>query len=609
MRPGFLERLKERPVLFDGAMGTMLYARGVFINTCFVELNLSRPDFIRDIHTEYVNAGAEALETNTFGADPIHLAAYGLAGKCGDINRAAVRLAREAAGDDVFVVGSIRSALVPGQINKTNMGPAGDSYRAQIDALTEEGVDALLFETFGCVEDALFAAEIGKSYGVPVMVLLSVDDRGETALGITVERAMAMLENSPSVDVLGLNCGTGPAKIYDAAERAIPHCRKPFVVIPNAGLPREVDGRMLYLTSPEYFTEYGKKLIELGVRGFGGCCGTTPAHISEAARAIRGMSGVKRHIEVVDMRSKAVEVEVVPLEKKSRLSAKITAGDRATSIELTPPRSTDLSPFLERARMCAERGVDAINIPDGPRASARICPMAAAWALQKEGLIEPLLHYCCRDRNLIGMQSDLLGAAALGLRNVLIITGDPPKLGNYPEATGVFDVDAIGLVGMARNLNHGVDIGGSPINPPTALFLGVGANPCAVSPQLEMDRFVAKVGAGAEFAITQPVFDPDALLRFMDQVESAGCGIPLLAGIWPLTSMKNAEFMRNEVPGVTVPDSVMARMSAARTKEQALAEGVNIARDIMKAVESRVSGFQVSAPFGKVEIAFDVLGF
>jgi len=409
------------------------------------------------------------------------------------------------------------------------------------------------------------------------------------------------------VAAVGMNCGIGPSHLYVAAEQAMRLTDKPFLLMPNAGQPEEVDGRMLYLATPEYFTEYAKRFVELGARGVGGCCGTTPAHLREAARAVHALSGVKKHIEIHVVPPDQPAAEPLPMERKSRFGARLAQGRRVTSVEVLPPRSVDLAPMLERVRQCRAAGVDAINIPDGPRASARISPMIASMAIQRDVGIEPILHYCCRDRNLIGMQSDLLGGFAAGIANFLIITGDPPKIGDYPDVTGVFDVDSIGLTQVAANLNRGRDIGGQRIDPPTAILIGVGANPCAVDPKRELDRFRRKIEAGAEFAVTQPVFDPQALFRFIDAAATFPKTIPLVAGIWPLTSYKNAEFMQNEVPGVEVPDTVLERMRGCTSKEDGIRMGIEIARETCSAVADAVAGFQVSAPFGKVEIALEVL--
>jgi len=400
----------------------------------------------------------------------------------------------------------------------------------------------------------------------------------------------------------------GPAAAYGNAERTLPHTTKPIVVMANAGLPQEVDGRMIYMASPEYFTEYAKRMIELGVRGVGGCCGTTPADISEMAKSVKSMTGVKQHVAIAShAEQEAPKVDVVPMAEKCAFSAKLTRGDKVTSIEITPPRSIDLQPMLDKCQACKDAGIDAINIPDGPRASARISPMVAALAVEREVGIETVLHYCCRDRNLIGMQSDLLGGYAGGLRNYLIITGDPPKLGDYPDSTPVFDVDAVGLTQVVTNLNHGMDVGGNVINPPTGILIGVGANPCAVEPKRELQHYLNKINAGAEYAITQPIFDPEALLRFMDAAEAKGGSIPVVAGVWPLVSFRNAEFLANEVPGVEVPNAILERMSHAKTKEDGRRLGIEIAREIRDSIADRVAGYQVSAPFGIVDLALQVL--
>jgi homocysteine S-methyltransferase len=604
-----LDRMRESPLLFDGAMGTMIYDRGVFINTCFDELCLSNPKLVGQIHAEYVEAGADVIETNTFGANRIALRPYGLSEKVVDINRQAVRIAREVAGDTVCVAGAVGPCLRPDQIMPDkHTSEVEESFSEQIGALVAEGIDLVVLETFTHLKELQLAARAARRLGVPVLASFVLNDRGETAVGMKAGSIAQALDADENVDAVGINCGTGPAGVFDALQSVLPLVEKPVVVMPNAGFPRDVGGRLLYLTSPEYFTEYAKKYIELGVRGVGGCCGTTPSHIRVAGRAIKSLSGVKRHVEVRPVAQQGILVQVVPPEKKSKLSRKIMSGEKVTSVEIPPPRSSDLSGMLSKVRKCAEAGVDAINIPDGPRASARISPMIAAITILREVGIEPILHYCCRDRNLIGMQSDLLGGYAAGLRNFLIITGDPPKVGDYPQATGVFDVDAIGLTQVAANLNRGFDIGGNPIDPPTGIFLGVGANPCAVEMDREIDRYFRKIDAGAEFAITQPVFDVEALFQFLDRVERYPRRIPVIAGVWPLVSYKNAEFMNNEVPGVVVPREILDRMGRCRTKEEAGRAGIDIARKTIEQASPRVSGFQVSAPLGSVETALAALG-
>ncbi len=604
-----LDRMKESPLVFDGAMGTMIYERGVFINTCFDELSLSNPKLISQIHRDYVEAGAEVIETNTFGANRIALRPYGLSEKVVEINRHAVRIAREVAGDSIYVAGAVGPCVRPDQIMPDeHAAEVEDAFAEQIGALAAEGVNLVILETFTHLKEIRLAARVARRLGAPVLASFALNDRGETAVGMKASAIARALSADGNVDAVGINCGTGPAGVFDALHSVLPEVGKPVVVMPNAGFPRDVGGRMIYLTSPEYFTEYAKKYIEMGVRGVGGCCGTTPAHIRMASRAVKSLSGVKKHVEVRPITQQGVLIQVVPTEKKSRLARKMLSGEKVTSVEIVPPRSSDLSRMLAKVKQCAEAGIDAINIPDGPRASARISPMIAAITILREVGIEPILHYCCRDRNLIGMQSDLLGGYAACLANFLIITGDPPKVGDYPQATGVFDVDAIGLVQVAANLNRGFDIGGNPIDPPTGIFIGVGANPCAVDLEREIERYYRKIDAGAEFAITQPVFDVEALFRFLDRVEGYARRIPIMAGVWPLVSYKNAEFMNNEVPDVVVPKEILDRMASCRTKEDSRRAGIDIARKTIERISSRVNGFQVSAPLGSVETALAALG-
>jgi len=605
-----LEHMTDQPLIFDGAMGTVIYSKGVFINTCYEHLCLTNPDLIAGIHQEYAEAGADVIETNSFGANRIKLEGHGLVDQLDAINRAAVRLAREAAGADALVAGSVGPVLKAGQVFiESQSGELADIFREQLGILADEGVDFFMLETFSHIQEAQLAAVEAKAFGLPVFVSMTVGVDGETEKGRPIEPIIQSLENDRHVDGIGLNCGVGPAAAYANAERALQLTSKPFVIMANAGLPQEVDGRMIYMASPEYFTEYAKRMIELGIRGVGGCCGTTPLDIATMAKSIKSMTGVKKHVAITHFAdsSDAPEVAVIPLSDKCSFAAKLSRGEKVTSVEITPPRSTDLQPMLDKCRTCKDAGIDAINIPDGPRASARISPMVAALSVEREIGIETVLHYCCRDRNLIGMQSDLLGGYAGGLRNYLIITGDPPKLGDYPDSTPVFDVDAVGLAQVVNNLNHGIDVGGHTIDPPTGILIGVGANPCAVEPERELQHYMNKINAGAEYAITQPVFDPDALLRFIDAADAKGGTIPVVAGVWPLVSFRNAEFLATEVPGVEVPDAILERMSHAKTKEDGRKLGVEIAREICDSIADRVAGYQVSAPFGIVDLALQVL--
>lgn len=605
-----IEKMKDTPLIFDGAMGTEIYKHGVFINTCYDHLNLTRPDLVAEIHQAYADAGADVIETNTFGANRIKLKEHGLADQVDAINSAAVKLARQAAGEDAYVAGSVGPALKSGQmLTAANEAEVSEAFAEQVASLKAAGADCILLETFFSLDELKLAAKIAKAADMSVLASFVVNLSCETATGTKGEVMVAELDKDPNVDAIGINCGIGPSAAFAQLEKLLPHTSKPFTVMPNSGYPEEVDGRMIYMCNPEYFTEYAKNCIKLGARGFGGCCGTTPEDIHTAAYAVKALNEVKKHVEISAAAPEQLpEVEVVPFEKKCKMAAKLARGEMVTSIEITPPRSVDMTDMLEKCRKCKDAGIDAINIPDGPRASARISPMVAAMTIEREVGIETVLHYCCRDRNLIGMQSDLLGGYAAGLHNYLVITGDPPKLGDYPDATPVFDVNAVGLTQVVHNLNHGFDVGGNPINPPTGILIGVGANPCAIDMDHEVEHYRNKINAGAEYAITQPVFDPQSLIRFLDRVE-AECEktIPVIAGVWPLVSYRNALFLQNEVPGVEIPESIMERMAKTTTKEEGRQVGIEIAREIRDAVADRVAGFQVSAPFGIVELALAVL--
>ena len=602
-------------MVFDGAMGTMIYQHGVFINACYDELCLTRPELIDDIHQEYVEAGAEVIETNTFGANRMKLAPFGLADKVEAINRAGVELARQAAGEDVLVAASVGPCLDADKPFEPKLADElADAFAEQLAVLADAGADLALLETFDKIPELQIAAARAAATGLTVLASFTVRQEHGRMMGLEPEAfAAQQLHDDDNVHAVGMNCGTGPAGYVEPLARVLAATTKPVIVMPNAGGPRELGGRMLYLNSPEYFTEYAKRYVEMGARGVGGCCGTTPRHIRMASRAIQGLSGVKRHVRVADRaadEAKAADLaeKAVATADKGRFAARLCAGEKVTSVEILPPRTSGgLEKFLDRCRRCGDAGIDAINIPDGPRATARISVLASALAVLQQTDVEPIPHYCCRDRNLIGMQSDILGAAALGLSNWLFITGDPPKLGDYPDATGVFDIDSIGLTQLVRGLNHGYDAAGLAIDPPTGILIGVGANPVAVEPERELDRFRAKIDAGAEYAITQPVFDPDALLRFCDEADKHSRTIPIVAGLYPLLSLRNAQFMNDHVPGVVVPGQILDRMGRCKTKEDGIAAGTEIARQMRLALAGRVAGFQVSAPFGRIEMALDVL--
>src|SRR5215470_14310574 len=608
MAPDLLSRIKQSPVLCDGAMGTLLYSKGVFINRSYDELNLSQPDLIRGVHHQYLQAGAEIVETNTFGANSFRLARHSLADKVRDINRVGARLAREAAKSfDVWVAGSVGplgTRIEP--LGKTSFDEAREAFRQQITALVEGGVDLLILETFGYLEEihqALLAARdvAGK---LPVVAQVTIDEDGNCLDGSDPETFAPKLAEW-GADVIGCNCSVGPVAMLDAIERVRAASSLPLAAQPNAGIPRSVEGRNIYLCSPEYMASYARKFIAAGVRVVGGCCGTTPDHIRTMKSALRvGEARGKMASTHVSSGPAPKELAAVPLEKRSPLGAKLAGGEFVTMVEIVPPKGIDIRKEVEGARFLKSVGVDAINIPDSPRASARISNQALSLIIQRDVGIETILHYTCRDRNVLGIQSDLLGAAATGIRNLICITGDPPKMGNYPDATAVFDVDAIGLVNIVHNLNRGLDIGGNAIGSGTGFVIGVGANPGLPNIDEEIRRFEYKVEAGAEYAVTQPVFDLALLESFLKRIEHHR--IPVVAGIWPLVSVRNAEFMKNELR-VSVPDSIVERMSKAATPEAARQEGVAIAREMLMAVRQMVQGAQISAPNGKYAAAVDLL--
>jgi homocysteine S-methyltransferase len=604
--------LSKHVVLADGAMGTMLYQSGVFISACFDELNLSNPKLVTKIHQQYVDAGVDFIETNTFGANEVKLAKYGLSEQVEKINAAGVEIAKKAAGDKVLVAGAIgplaRDIALYNQITQQQ---AAAAFRRQAAALVHAGADFLILETFSNTDELLLAIEAVRSVtSLEIVSQMTTNEQNETPYGEKIDHAIARIASQPAVTAVGLNCSIGPSAMLNALEIIRNATDKPISIQPNAGLPRQVEDRLLYMSTPEYMAEYAKRFYEKGARIIGGCCGTTPAHIKEMVLAVRALdkaaASKTRLVPVTIETPYPVEVKETPLADKSKLGAKLASGKKVTTIEITPPKGLDLGPMLEKAKLCAAMGIDAINIPDGPRASSRLSPLVTAVKIQQEANIEAILHFCCRDRNLIGMQSDILGAYAIGLRNMLVITGDPPKMGDYPQATGVFDMDSITLAGVIRNLNRGIDLGGNRFNPPTSLVIGVGANPVAADIKREIEKFQQKVMAGAEFAITQPVFDADTLFRFLDAVEPYK--IPLIAGIWPFASLKNAEFMANEVPGVVVPPELLQRMSKAKTQQDAKIIGVEIAKELIDEIHENVAGFAVSAPLGNVKIALAVLG-
>ncbi len=598
----------DRIHVLDGAMGTMLYQAGAFLNVCYDELVLRQPAMVAEVHTAYAAAGAELLETNTFGANPLKLQHYGLADETETLNAAAARLARQAAPGCCILgaIGPLGVRLEP--FGELAVEEAEAAFSRQIRGLLLGGVDGLCLETFADVDELVAAIRAARRQtDLAVMAQMTIGNDGCTAFGTAPEQFGPALV-AAGADCIGVNCSIGPQGVLEAIERLARVVDVPLVAQPNAGLPRDVGDRKIYMASPEYTAEYARRMVEAGARFVGGCCGTTPEHIRSIrsfAQSTRGrVTPAGPTVSPIDPHPPQ---PAVPLAERSRLGDKLARGAFVTSVEIVPPRGADPAPLLAQARQLAEAGIDAVNLPDGPRAQSRMGALISGLLIEREVGIEAVVHYACRDRNLLGMLSDLLGAAAAGLHNLLIVTGDPPKMGPYPDATAVFDIDAIGLTNLVTRLNQGLDPGGNPIGAPTRFVHGVGLNPAAPDLERELHRFGWKAEAGATFAMTQPVFDPQQLEIAIERV--AVFGVPIIAGVWPLVSLRNAEFLANEVPGVTIPDAIMARMRAASRhgRDAALAEGVAIAQELIATIRPVVAGVQVAAPMGRVEVALEVL--
>jgi methionine synthase / methylenetetrahydrofolate reductase(NADPH) len=606
--PGpFLSEIEQRVLVCDGAMGTMLYSKGVFVNRCFESLNLSEPDLVSEVHLDYVRAGADVLESNTFGANRVKLASFGLADKVRAINIAGARVARHAARDAAYVAGAMGPLGIRIEPwGKTGVDEAEEYFGEQAAALVEGGVDLFILETFRDLHEVGAAiAAVRRVCDLPIVAQMTIEEHGNTLDGTPPEKFGPELVRY-GAHVVGVNCSVGPAAMLETIERIAATVDVPLAAQPNAGKPRHIEGRTIYLSSPEYMASYARRFSATNVRLVGGCCGTTPEHIRQMKLAV-GPAAARRAgtVRVSPVATHEPTVPPVPREQKSRLAHAIARGTFVHLVELTPPKGHESAATIEEARALKIRGVDAINVPDGPLAAARMSAISTAVLIEQQAGIETVLHYACRDRNLLGMESDLLGAHAMGIRNVLLITGDPPRRGDYAFATGVFDVDSIGLTNVVSRLNRGVDIGGEALSRQTAYLVGVAVNPTALNLDDEVRRFEFKVEAGAEFAITQSIFDLAAFDAFMTRV--GHLGVPIIAGLWPFDSQRNAEFLANEVPGVRVPEEYLRRMRAAATPAAAAAEGVAIAREVAVAIRGRVQGFQLSNAAGRIRAALEVL--
>jgi len=607
----FVEKVGNQILLFDGGMGTELYKRGVFINQSFEELNLKNPNLVKAVHSEYKKAGADVIETNSFGANQFKLSKFHLDDKVYVINLEAAKLARDVARDDLYVAGSVG----PLGVQIEPLGPISndetrDFFKNQIKGLVDGGVDLLIFETFiypNELEQAIRAAR--EICDLPIIAQMTIDEDASSLTG-TKPRIMIDELNKIGADIIGVNCTVGPQVMLNWLEQVRKFSNFPISIMPNAGKPRNIDGRNIYLSTPEYFAEYAKHFIQSGVNIIGGCCGTGPEHIQKMRTTIDAQSPhystKKYQIKNIKSSDSKEQIQTIPKSKKSRLAKRLLDGHFVKIIELLAPKGASADNEIAKARELFYGGIDAINIPDGPRASSRMSSMALATMIQNQVGIETVLHFVCRDLNVIAIQSNLLGAYSLGIKNVLALTGDPPKVGNYPDATGVFDVDSIGLINIINRLNNGLDISGAPIGTPTGFHIGCGANPGALNLDNELKRLDWKIEAGAEYIITQPVFDLNIFEKFYQKIEHYK--IPIIAGIWPLTSLRNAEFMNNEVPGCVVPDDVLEQFRKVESsKDKSRALGIEIANQTLKSIQSIIQGVQISAPFGNMQSVFQVL--
>jgi homocysteine S-methyltransferase len=586
-------------------MGSILYAKGVLASRCYDELNLSNPALVQSVHKEYLAVGADILETNTFGANRFKLALHGFGDSARTINAKGAALARDVAAGRALVAGAIgplgKPISPPGTITPE---AAFEAFREQAAGLLEGGVDLFVLETFSDLREIAEAYRAVRSLcELPVIAQMTFGDDCNTPLGVPPERVAHQLSEL-GADVVGANCSVGPQLMLEVIERMAKATNRPLSVQPNAGLPAVVEGRVIYLCSPEYMAHFAKRFMKAGVAVIGGCCGTGPAHIGAIVGVVRALRPQRGVVEVTEPALPRPAATPVERELKSHLARSLSR-KFVVSVEMDPPRGSDPATFLDKAQYLKESEVDFVNVGDGPRASARMSALAFAVLLEQKVHLETILHYQCRDRNLIGIQSDLLGAHSLGLRNILAVTGDPPKLGDYPHATAVFDVDSVGLVQILSRLNRGLDLAGNPLGPALSFHIGVGVNPGAADFEVEVAKFKNKVEAGAEYCLTQPVYEPRYLEQFLEAIK--GFRIPILVGILPLVSSRNAEFLHNEVPGMSIPDEIRERMRRAPTKEAAQQEGIAIARDALRAAKDLVEGAYLMPPFNRFELAVRVL--
>ncbi|ADL41637.1 homocysteine S-methyltransferase [Caldicellulosiruptor obsidiansis OB47] len=600
MKKSFREFLKEQStVIFDGAMGTELLNRGFSLDFPLEWANIANPELVKEIHTDYILAGAQCIETNTFGANECKLKIFGFENEVERINRSAVKIAKEVADDKVFVIGSVGPLGKPvGSGFEIDTRRAREVYKRQLYFLLDEGVDAIIFETAASTHEVQIAIEALKELNdkIPYIIQFSFTKELSTIYGEDIYMVTEFLKVTDA-DVVGLNCGNGPQKTLEALKVFSQHLKGPFSVQPNAGYPQLVQGRLIYSTSAKYFASFVPEYIKLGAKVVGGCCGTTPEHIKAIKEKVKEFLP-SIEVEVVERKE---EQKTVLKDTPSELSQKLGKKFIFT-VEISPPKGIELEKTKEGVKLLKDAGADTVNIADSPMARVRISPIALAHILKEELGMESILHFTCRDRNLISLQSELLGAAALGVKNVLALTGDPPSIGDHPQAKPVFDVNSEGLVLILSRLNSGTDYMGNPIGKATNFTIGVALNLNADDLEKEIEKLKHKIENGAHFIETQPIYKPETLERFLEKVNFSLP--PILGGILPLRSSRHAEFLHNEVPGITIPDKIRERM---RSSKEPAKEGVEIACEIVEKIKHMVSGIYIMPPFEKYEMAVEII--
>jgi homocysteine S-methyltransferase len=598
----FLERLASEVIIGDGAMGTLLYSRGVPLDANFEYLNLIDPDLVRGVHADYVDAGARLLETNTFGANALRLGAIGLEKKVRVINEAGARLARAAAGPERFVAGAVGPLIRPrGESGEFTPGQKREVLREQMEALAQGGVDLFILETFSALDDLETALGIAGELGLPAVAQLAFLEEGRSREGVAAEEAARRLDAAGAA-VLGANCGSGPRELLKVLSRMAAVSALPLSAFANSGFPQYVDGRYIYLATPEYFAAMGREMAAAGASLLGGCCGTTPEHIRALARALAGARPAPRP------RPARVEIPSAGEKERAEAAPKTFLDDwgrrPVVTVEIDPPRGIDCTKVMAAARALAGAGVDAISLAENPLARIRMGNLALGKKIQDETGAEVIVHVTCRDRNLIGLHSELMGAHLLGLRNILAVTGDPVSVGGEAGATSVFDLNSVGLLQLLSALNRGESLLGTDLGACSRFLLGAAFNPNLPSMDGQLRRLEKKIAAGARFVQTQPVYSREILTALLER--TAPQKIPVLVGILPLVSERNAEFLHNEVPGITLSDEVRRRMRG-KSGEAGVREGLALAMELVEAGRGKVGGWYLMPPFGKVDLALELM--